>query len=54
VARVEPAEVGIANLQRRSGLTNLRHRAVSRGGREVRRRPEGGTAFAWTVLLVYG
>ena len=42
--------VGLGPSSRRSGLSNLRHRAESRGGRlELEQAPGGGLLLRWTI-----
>jgi signal transduction histidine kinase len=44
--------VGLRRSARRSGLSNLRHRAESRGGRlDLERAPEGGLLLRWSIPL---
>ncbi|HWM18619.1 MAG TPA: hypothetical protein VNO51_02950 [Ilumatobacteraceae bacterium] len=44
---------GIGEPGRRSGLSNLAHRAFQLGGEfEVRQRAEGGTSVRWSVPLM--
>ncbi len=44
--------VGLRRSARRSGLSNMRHRAESRGGRlELERGPAGGLLLRWTISL---
>jgi signal transduction histidine kinase len=52
VLTVSDNGVGLRPSARRSGLSNLRHRAESRGGRlELERAGEGGVLLRWTIPL---